>query len=52
MLAALGRWRGGARVWLGGGWMLPQPWWVWIEAHWEWDGYTWIWIDGYWAPPY
>ncbi len=45
-------WRGGARVWIGGAWLLPQTNWVWIAPHWQWDGATWVWAQGYLAPPY
>jgi hypothetical protein len=45
-------WRGGARVWVGGAWLLPQTNWGWIAPHWQWNGVTWVWAQGYWAPPY
>jgi hypothetical protein len=43
---------GGARVWIGGAWLLPQTDWTWMAPHWQWTGYTWVWQQGYWAPPY
>ena len=44
--------RGGARIWIGGAWLLPQTDWAWIGPHWQWTGYNWVWQQGYWAPPY
>ena len=44
--------RGGARIWVGGGYLTP-PYlgWVWIAPQWTWNGATWIWQEGTWAPP-
>jgi len=44
--------RGGARLWIAGSYMMPPtPGWVWIAPQWSWNGYQWVWQEGYWAPP-
>jgi hypothetical protein len=44
--------RGGARVWIGGGWLYPPyAGALWVAPQWVWNGYTWVWQTGYWEPP-
>ncbi|HXI55078.1 MAG TPA: hypothetical protein VNO55_03410 [Polyangia bacterium] len=45
-------WRGGARIWIGGGWYAPPyDGWVWVAPGWVWNGYQWVWQEGRWAAP-
>ncbi|HEX3697681.1 MAG TPA: hypothetical protein VH374_20075 [Polyangia bacterium] len=45
--------RGGARLWFGGGWYAPPyDGWIWVAPQWAWNGYQWVWQEGHWAAPY
>ena len=44
--------RGGARIWFGGGWYAPPyDGYIWVAPQWVWNGYEWVWSEGHWAPP-